>query len=190
MNIASIYSTGHYPSVKHQYPRVNRQRGMVLIISLIMVLLMSIVALSAIRGSGMQELMAGNMRDNNLAFQAAEAGLRDAEFLLDQGSVPAFDGSVVGFLPSNPNSIRAGFWHNYDWSNSVTATHLGLEWLAHQPRYVIEEVRYVPTIGTSGGGIDFASSLNAEDAVIYRITSSGIGGSLDSRVILQTTYKR
>lgn len=183
MNKQAYYSSG-------SITRLGNQRGMVLIISLVMVLLMSIMALSAIRGSGMQELMAGNMRDNNLAFQAAEAGLREAESVLDQDILPAFDGSVAGFIAASPNSIRAGYWHNYDWSNSVVADHLELEWLANQPRYVIEEMRYLPTAGSGGSGIDFASSLNAEDAVIYRITSIGIGGSQDSRVILQTTYKR
>jgi type IV pilus assembly protein PilX len=60
--------------------KLSRQSGAVLIISLIMLLLLTIIASVGLQNSGLEEKMAGNLRDRNLAFQAAEAGLRDAEF--------------------------------------------------------------------------------------------------------------
>lgn len=55
------------------------QSGVVLAISLIMLLLLTLIGFSALQSTGLEEKMAGNMRDRNLAFQAAEAALRDAE---------------------------------------------------------------------------------------------------------------
>ena len=56
-----------------------KQRGVVLVVSLIMLLLMTLLSVSAMKTSLMEEKMAGNSRDVELAFQAAETGLRDAE---------------------------------------------------------------------------------------------------------------
>lgn len=61
----------------------NHQRGATLIIALIMLLLLTIIGLSSMRGTSLQESMAGNMRDGNLAFQAAEAALRQGEGVMD-----------------------------------------------------------------------------------------------------------
>src|SRR5690625_695985 len=104
-----------------------------------MVLLISLIALAAIRGSGLQELMAGNMRDRNLAFQAAEAALRDAEARLEP-SPPSFDGSVVGFMEALNGSTSSGYWDNYGWTNQSVQTSLSLDGVSQAPRYVVEKV--------------------------------------------------
>ncbi|AQZ34850.1 pilus assembly protein PilX [Pseudomonas sp. LPH1] len=61
------------------YSLPHRQQGAVLIVALIMLLLLTIIGLSSMRGTSLQENMAGNMRDINLALQAAEAALRQGE---------------------------------------------------------------------------------------------------------------
>jgi type IV pilus assembly protein PilX len=55
------------------------QSGAVLIISLIMLLLLTLIGASSMQTTTLEEKMAGNMRDRNIAFQAAESALRDAE---------------------------------------------------------------------------------------------------------------
>lgn len=55
------------------------QSGMALVISLILLLLLTLISMSAMRMSGLEEKMAGNDRDRNLAFQAAESALRAGE---------------------------------------------------------------------------------------------------------------
>lgn len=55
------------------------ERGSVLIVALIMLLLLTIIGLSSMRGTSLQENMAGNMRDSDLAQQASEAALRKGE---------------------------------------------------------------------------------------------------------------
>ena len=57
----------------------SRQRGAVLIVSMLLLLVLTILALTASQSTRMEERMAGNARDADLAFQSAEAGLRAAE---------------------------------------------------------------------------------------------------------------
>ena len=52
------------------------QNGSVLLISLVILLVLTIVGVSAMRNTTLEEKMAGNMRDKGLSFQAAEATLR------------------------------------------------------------------------------------------------------------------
>lgn len=59
--------------------RLQQQAGAVLPISLIMLLLLTLIGVTGSQVTGLQEKMAGNMRDQSIAFQAAEAALRDAE---------------------------------------------------------------------------------------------------------------
>lgn len=176
----------------HLPSNIRAQQGMVLIVGLIMVLLMSIIALAAIRGSGFQESMAGNMRDRNLAFQAAEAGMREGEAVLNLPVLPPFDGSQAGYyLAENlPGSRTTGYWDTFAWNTSSDAATVAIPNVAAPPRFVIEEVSYTVMAGADGGAIDFESTLKTEDAVLYRVTGLGFGGTPESTVILQSTFKR
>ena len=55
------------------------QSGVVLVISLIMLLALTLIGITGSSVSGLEEKMAANNKDVNLAFQAAEATLRDVE---------------------------------------------------------------------------------------------------------------
>lgn len=171
--------------------RMSGQRGATLLVGLVMLLLMTVIGLAAMRGSSMQELMAGNMRDRNLAFQSAEAGLRAAENVLNGATIPAFNGSQSGYYQDLDGSKRTGYWDIYDWGADSVLTDMGLERVSEQPRFVIEEVSStVVNAGADGGGIDFASSMKSEDIVYYRVTSRGVGGTDNAVVIVQSTFKR
>lgn len=63
----------------NDFPLPSDQRGAVLIVALIMLLLLTVIGLSSMRGTSLQESMAGNMRDGNFALQASEAALRKGE---------------------------------------------------------------------------------------------------------------
>jgi len=74
-----------------------RQRGMALVVSLVMLLSLTLLGLAAMQNTSLEERMAGNMRAQNLAFQAAEAGLRAGEAALAQmGPQPAAKNSKPG----------------------------------------------------------------------------------------------
>lgn len=182
---------------KKSYCITRSQRGMTLIVGLIMVLIISIIAVSAIRGSNMQELMAGNMRDRNLAFQAAEAGLRMGELLVQsKGETLVFDGTNGLLQNQNKNGAVAGpvaGWNDSKWtqySKALAVSEIELH-LTRMPDYVIELIE-TEGAGAAASGEAIEYGVNEEESgnrAIYRISSRGFGGSENSRVVLQSTYR-
>ena len=64
-----------------------RQRGVVMVASLLLLLVVTIMALSMFRSFGMQEKIAGNMREKQRALQAAETAQEFAEqWLITNGN--------------------------------------------------------------------------------------------------------
>ncbi|WP_160280066.1 pilus assembly PilX family protein [Cellvibrio mixtus] len=173
------------------------QRGMVLIVGLIMVLLMSIIGVAAIRGSNTQEAMAGNMRDRNQAFQATEAALRTAELnVAANGSKMVFE-NKNGLL-TNQNLKDAPFgpvarWAGATWdTNSIAINKSDIDLkLTKMPAYVVEKVEVEgPAAAAMGESTEYGANVEqAGNSVIYRITARGYGGSEKSEVILQSTFR-
>lgn len=56
-----------------------RQRGFSLIVSLILLVIVTLVALASMRSVALESRMSASTFDRNLAFQGAETGLREAE---------------------------------------------------------------------------------------------------------------
>lgn len=56
-----------------------KQSGAVLFVGLIFLVMLTMLGVTALQVGTVEERMAGNSRDRNLAFQAAESALRDAE---------------------------------------------------------------------------------------------------------------
>jgi type IV pilus assembly protein PilX len=56
----------------------HRQHGAVLIVTLLFLVILTMLGVTAMTGTTFEERMAGNARDSGVAFQAAEAALRDA----------------------------------------------------------------------------------------------------------------
>ncbi len=172
----------------------NSQSGMVLLVTLIMVGIMSVIAVSAIRGSSMQEAMAGNLHDRNLAFQAAEAGLRVAEKSLINAKTMNFDQDSNGLFNDqnqlNKTSVRS--WTPEQWdedSISVAKADVSLSSSIY-PQYVIEKISAVDLGSTSGESVEFGGlGHSATQTVVFRITSRGFGLTDRSEVIVQSTYQ-
>ena len=82
------------------------QSGAVLIISLIMLLLLTLIGLSGSQVTALEEKMAGNMRDKNLAFQAAESALRAVEATLNPPfPLPTFTAAGTGGFYSSVSTL-------------------------------------------------------------------------------------
>ena len=60
----------------------SHERGAVLVISLVLLMIMTILAVTLSQTSTLEQRMAGNARDLDAAFQASEAALRGAEVAL------------------------------------------------------------------------------------------------------------
>lgn len=170
------------------------ERGVVLIVALIMVLLMTIIGLASIEGSDLQERMAGNVRDRNVAFQSAEAGLRSGELELTKVVLPLFDGSKSGYWPDlqQIGAIRPApsAWTKANWAAYAAASGLNLEDVFAQPMFAIERVITPISAANEGSGADVISRQKLEEAEFFRVTSRAVGGSENTEVVLQSTYKR
>lgn len=63
-----------------------RQQGAVLVVSLLLLLLLTVIAITAANVSTLQLRMASNSQQQNIAFQAAESGLRLGQEWVDGGA--------------------------------------------------------------------------------------------------------
>ncbi|PAU66041.1 pilus assembly protein PilX [Pseudomonas sp. PIC25] len=164
----------------HEKVDFMRQRGSALIISLVFLLLLTMIGVSSIQDSTLQERMAGNERDRNLAFQAAEAALREGEAFLREQS-PTFTASGTGGLLSPDYTGAKPTAANYPWASRSRAG-ASLAGVNSVPRYVIE---WLTTQATGPSDQIEVSVVNS-----YRITARAVGGSTDAVVLLQATYSR
>jgi type IV pilus assembly protein PilX len=169
-----------------------KQRGAVLLVGLILLLMLTVVGLASIRGADLQERMAGNMRDRNVAFQAVEAGLRVGEAKLDLVVLPTFDGN--GYWPDlNKTTSPVTSWNATKWASTdaISVSSNYISGLVSPPKYVIEKILVKPAAVNPGSGADQESyDRMGGDVEYYRITSRGYGGTGDSEIILQSTYIR
>jgi type IV pilus assembly protein PilX len=163
----------------------SNERGAALIVALVMLLIMTVLGVTAARNTNLQERMAGNLRDNNLAFQSAERALREGETFLQGATIPAFTGAN-GLLTMQDGAGQAAFWSNDAWwvANGRPAPSLAGDDVARAPLYVIEEL---PAIEDEGGSLVFGA---LPDIGFYRVTAQAQGGTADAVTILQSTYRR
>lgn len=168
-----------------------------MVVGLVMVLLITIIGISAIRGSGLQESMAGNMRDRNIAFQAAESALREGEAIVAPSvkTLPAFNGADGTGLWRDLSETPANsviYWTKDNWTSMAREVGLEFEDVTGSPRYVVEEIDVDIAMAARGDGsaIDVGGMQSTGDGTFYRITGQGFGISPDTEVILQSTYKR
>lgn len=175
----------------HSELNLQLQQGVTLIVALVLVALMSIVAVSAIRGSNLQEAMAGNMRDRNIAFQSAEAALNLAEDSLDK---------LAAFKPDTakgqyddlqkPGKTPPYAWTVAQWAANSKSLSIAWDTFTAKPQYAVEFVTQVEDSAYTGGAADFDGTMNNVDKEFYRITSRDTGLTGNAEVILQANYIR
>ncbi len=158
------------------------QAGVVLVVSLIILLLLTLIGLSAMQSTALEEKMAGNFQDKNLAFQAAESALRVAEDSLKPPMVfPTFtNAGTGGFYTETPTISLAdaaimldSFWLTYPvHPSSLTNLGNGIQ----PPIYFIQRLGVV-------------CPLPCSTPQYFKITVRATGGRTSTVVILQAiTY--
>ncbi|HVY81427.1 MAG TPA: PilX N-terminal domain-containing pilus assembly protein [Steroidobacteraceae bacterium] len=151
------------------------ERGASLIVALIFLVIMAMLGVTVASVTGLEQRMASNTRDRDLALQAAEAALHDAQERL-KGA--ALRGDAVPFVKTRENS--ASFWDACFANRTAPCdkTHepehklvnFGPGAVAAQPLFVVEKK---DPIGTTE---------------IYLVTARAVGGTADTVVILQAEY--
>lgn len=185
-------------SLRSRGPR--RASGSALAICLIFLLLVTILGMSVIKTTTLQDKMAANTRDKDLAFQAAEAALKAAEAVLSSKpySVADFSADCDGGLCAMPAAGAAVRWEDPNicgsgkpiWScakSSAVSDKVDAKIHAQQPRYFVELLDLIDTR-------DDLNMVNIGEAIlgdiigIFRVTAIGYGGSANATVVLQTTF--
>ncbi len=114
----------------------NQQKGAALIVSLVILIAMTMLGITSMRGSSTEIAMAGNLREAGLTFQAAEAGLRSAESIVESSDSSAmFDGlsvSMLGEFDADPDYLAKASW------DGAAELNLGLAGISTNPRYIIK----------------------------------------------------
>jgi type IV pilus assembly protein PilX len=103
----------------------NRQRGAVLIIALLFLTILTILGVTAMSATTFEERLAGNARDAGLAFQAADAALRDARRDLNGIVIPP---ATVDTKARKPYiSGKTGFGDGTDSDNGTCGVNDGAQ---------------------------------------------------------------
>lgn len=169
------------------------QQGVVLAFCLIFLLVLTLLAVTGMETAVIEERMAGNMQDSNQAFQAAEAAMEQAEaWLAGQATLPATssNGATVVWTVDgpDPDSDSDEWWLERDasWWTTNADSIAGLQEVATQPQYVIEEY----FTSTDGQSLAIGTGEFSNTRVVHRITVRGTGNSDNSQVLLQSSYIR
>lgn len=177
-------------------PTPSSQNGAALITGLIFLVVLTLISLSAIKSTSLEERMAGNARDQDVAFEAAEAGIRDAmKQLPTVSTTPSLfaAGCANGLCLNDPSTpVWTALTTNNQWTSSKTATYTGTlrfngsTALPQPPRYIIELLPgAVPAFGSSasiGKGNTSGAQLTP-----FRITARGWGITGQTQATVQAT---
>lgn len=193
------------PMPLHQPPSSLRtsQGGWTLVISLVFLFILSMLGITAMQGANLEERMAGNQRERNVAFEAAEAALRDAEQDIQlsgriSGSLGFTDdcNSDSNYLGlCSPSTTLTPVWEEIDWQDAASPVRYvtygaktgATAWpnVVRQPRYIIE---WMPNLRGQDLGSE-SYNETAQGKYQYRITAFGYGPADTAEVRLQSVLR-
>jgi type IV pilus assembly protein PilX len=153
------------------------QQGASLIVALIFIVIMAMLGVTLANVTNLEERMAGNTRDRDLALQAAEAALRDAQVRL---KAEAFRATLFpDFDPENGND--AAFWEACFTGKVAPCA------APYEPAVALPD-------GEEAGAVDEPPQFiverkpDAGTTEIFRVTSRAVGASPDTIVVLQAEF--
>lgn len=171
------------------------QRGAVLVISLLFLTILTILGVASMRGTVLQERMAFNTREQNLALQAAEAALRDAELWLlahkGGGKPPEVHDScssncyaIPAWTATAPAANPAG--HTYNWWARYGRQHgqdtlgndnndLDSSLHARQPWYLVQALDATGLANSMPASLAQGHQYGAAGPWYYRLSAYGVG---------------
>ncbi len=173
---------------------MNNQKGAVLVVSLIILLLLTMLGVNSLQSTILQEKMAGNNNDYNRALQAAEAALRDGEDWIDgltsKPTASNKPSSTQVWSLNGPASKTTSMWWKQEhrnaswWGSNAVQAKATLKNVTTMPYRLNEELSFVKdslNVGMSG---------DVSGRSVFRTTARGSGGNDNTVVILQSTYSR
>lgn len=162
-------------------PLRRAQRGVSLVIVLILLLIMTLLGLAVLRSTLLEERMTANLTDRSLSFQSAEAALREAEELV-AATVPTPTSGCSAGVCAPPAAGAADRWRDPAFDGWQTATAVSTR--STPTSYLIEYMGEAPT----WPGCDRLAPVHAQCLrPTYRITARSAEANR-AEVVLQTNY--
>ena len=163
-----------------------RAHGVALPVVMILMVIMALLSLSGMNDTALQERMAGNLRDREIAFQGAEAALRDGEVWL-QGNIATAAANV-----QMPLRADGGFtWNVTEWDGSQagfapSGTVIGLYTAADIVNFAADPIYYVgpPQLLRSNPG-----EVPPQFRELFPVYARSVGGTDTAVVILRTIFE-
>lgn len=201
------------PKCKQRMPAKEKQRGSVLAISLIILLILTVLGVNSMSALTLEERMASHTRQSMVASQSAEIALRAAETRLvndvkSEADLSQFEGGNAGLYSqvslgvANPPPVSLDIYDDSTWSDANSAFVPGIadidpdgvkgRAVSRNPRYIIEYLGRFGQSGKSsaGGKLDIVNDPNPKtrDAA-FRVTAIGWGETQNARFLAQSTFR-
>jgi len=177
-----------------------RESGAALLVTLLMLLVLSLLAVAGMRDTTLQEKMVSAQKDSQMALAMAEDAMQQVEKQIDNNTVVLadFNDSAQLYAPGDaPNPLNAATWTTTGKTSAVTATQS--DWQAQYggsvppPQYFIELIG--PTKGANGpGSVNLAgrSDYDTGGGTItgFRIVVRSTGLTGQTQRIIEEFYAR
>ena len=170
------------------------QRGFVMVSSLLLLLVVTIIAISMFRSFGIQERIAGNMREKHRALHAAESAQQYAEWWLTSGdnenqlfncnalqNANLNQGQVcLNTLPTVVADVTAVPWQigGVDVGTDYTPPTMNVTAATNVGTYIQAPRFYISLLGASAAG----------QGNVYQIDAVGYGGTANAVAVVESTY--
>ena len=172
------------------------QRGMALITGLLLLLVVTLIAVSMFHGFGVEEQIAGNTREKQRAVNAAVSAQQYAEWWLINGAVPPTV-TCSNLVSSDSGQVCSNVLANYatvPWT--LNATQIGVTYTPFAQSQTISGAGVNPSQGSYYGApvyyvTDMGSMVNpntGNSGELYQVDAYGYGGTANAVAEVESTY--
>lgn len=165
------------------------QRGAALILSLLMLLVLTLLAISSMQGTVMQERMVSAEREGMLSLEIAESAVRDAEAYVDGlNTITGFNGTngLFGIGNATPDPLAAATWSGNNVRDADTVTVNGI---TVTPRYFVAHVGDAEAKENLMIGQGYGGPV-ATEAQAFKIVAWSPGVTGESQRVIESFYTR
>ena len=162
-----------------RYPiTLPQQQGIVLFLSLIILVLLTTLAVSSMQMTILDEKMAGNTQNQQIALQSAENALQNSElWLSQQPTTPTSTNARIWTLDALDPAVNNGIPWWFEVGMPANATPFNTNGTV--ANVVIEQLVAQPAVNMNGNNLS---------NTFFRITAEAIGPDQQSRVLLQSNF--
>ncbi|MBT8446080.1 MAG: hypothetical protein KJO38_02960 [Gammaproteobacteria bacterium] len=172
------------------------QQGAALIVALIMLVVMTMLGLTSMNTTIIEERMAGNVRNKESSFEAAEAALRVGETTatgFDENTV--WDGTNGRYLPEDDMAVMP-LWQQGNWRDPAPGQTPNVAWqdrpgvvagVAEQPEFVIENLGKWMRHVNCEIDLTVARTVDCIRAQ-YRVSARGWGANINAVSVVQSIF--